>query len=235
MSLLEVKNINAFYGNSQVIFNMSLNISKNKVIALLGRNGAGKSSTFKAITGIINVKSGSIKLEGKELMGNSINSRAKSGIGYVPEDRQVFPEHTVEENINLGKKNNLKNINNWELEKIWETFPLLKNLRHRLAGQLSGGEQQMLSIARTLAGNPEILLLDEPSEGLAPIIVEEIEILIDKLEKIGVTILIAEQNMNFCMKVAKQAIIIDKGQSVWNGSIKDLNKDKETRDKYLAI
>ena len=235
MSLLEVKNINAFYDNSQVLFNMSLDISKNKIIALLGRNGAGKSSTFKAITGIINVKSGSIKLEGKELMGNSINSRAKSGIGYVPEDRQVFPEHTVEENINLGKKNNLKNINNWELEKIWETFPLLKNLRYRLAGQLSGGEQQMLSIARTLAGNPEILLLDEPSEGLAPIIVEEIEILIDKLEKIGVTILIAEQNMNFCMKVAKQAIIIDKGQSVWNGSIKDLNKDKETRDKYLAI
>ena len=112
MSLLEVKNINAFYDNSQVLFNMSLDISKNKIIALLGRNGAGKSSTFKAITGIINVKSGSIKLEGKELMGNSINSRAKSGIGYVPEDRQVFPEHTVEENINLGKKNNLKNINN---------------------------------------------------------------------------------------------------------------------------
>ncbi len=235
MSLLEVKNINAFYDNSQVLFNMSLDISKNKIIALLGRNGAGKSSTFKAITGIINVKSGSIKLEGKELMGNSINSRAKSGIGYVPEDRQVFPEHTVEENINLGKKNNLKNINNWELEKIWETFPLLKNLRHRLAGQLSGGEQQMLSIARTLAGNPEILLLDEPSEGLAPIIVEEIEILIDKLEKIGVTILIAEQNMNFCMKVAKQAIIIDKGKAVWNGSITELNKDKKTRDKYLAI
>ena len=212
MSLLEVKNINAFYDSSQVLFNMNLNISKNKIIALLGRNGAGKSSTFKAITGIINVKSGSIKLDGKELMGNSINSRAKSGIGYVPEDRQVFPEHTVEENINLGKKNNLKNINNWELEKIWDTFPLLKNLRHRLAGQLSGGEQQMLSIARTLAGNPEILLLDEPSEGLAPIIVEEIEILIDKLENIGVTILIAEQNMNFCMKVAKEAIIIDNNE-----------------------
>ena len=189
MSLLEVKNINAFYDSSQVLFNMKINISKNKIIELLGRNGAGKSSTFKAITGIIKVKSGSIKLDGKELMGNSINSRAKSGIGYVPEDRQVFPEHTVEENINLGKKNNLKNINNWELEKIWDTFPLLKNLRHRLAGQLSGGEQQMLSIARTLAGNPEILLLDEPSEGLAPIIVEEIEKLI-KLEKIGVIFLL---------------------------------------------
>ena len=126
MSLLEVKNINAFYDNSQVLFNMNIDISKNKIIALLGRNVAGKSSTFKAITGIINVKSGSIKLEGKELMGKSINSRAKSGIGYVPEDRQVFPDHTVEENINLGKKNNLKNFNNWEIEKIWETFPLLK-------------------------------------------------------------------------------------------------------------
>tara|TARA_B100000686_G_scaffold93040_1_gene99445 strand:- start:16981 stop:17688 length:708 start_codon:yes stop_codon:yes gene_type:complete len=235
MPLLEVKNLNAFYGNSQVLFNLSLNISKNKIIALLGRNGAGKSSTFKAITGIIKVKSGSIKLEGKELVGNSINSRAKVGIGYVPEDRQVFPEHSVEENINLGRKNNLQNINNWQLEKIWDTFPLLKNLRKRLAGQLSGGEQQMLSIARTLAGNPEVLLLDEPSEGLAPIIVEEIEKLLEKLKKFGVTILIAEQNMNFCMKVAKEAIIIDKGQSVWEGSIKDLNKDKKTRDKYLAI
>ena len=174
-------------------------------------------------------------MKGKELVKSSINSRAKAGIGYVPEDRQVFPEHSVEENINLGKKNNHININNWELEKIWDTFPLLKKLRKRLAGQLSGGEQQMLSIARTLAGNPEILLLDEPSEGLAPIIVEEIEKLIEKLEKFGVTILIAEQNMNFCMKVAKEAIIIDKGQSVWKGSIKDLNKDKKTRDKYLAI
>ena len=235
MPLLEVKNLNAFYHNSQVLFDLNLNISKNKTIALLGRNGAGKSSTFKAITGIIKVKSGSIKLEGKELIGNSINSRAKAGIGYVPEDRQVFPEHSVEENIHLGRKNNLQNINNWELEKIWDTFPLLKKLRKRLAGQLSGGEQQMLSIARTLAGNPEILLLDEPSEGLAPIIVEEIEKLLEKLKKFGVTILIAEQNMNFCMKVAKEAIIIDKGQSVWEGSIKNLNRDKKTRDKYLAI
>ena len=235
MNLLETKRINAFYGNSQVLFKMSLNIKKNNIIALLGRNGAGKSSTFKAITGLINVKSGSIKLKGKELIKQSTSKRALAGIGYVPEDRQVFPEHTVEENLELGKKNNLNGIDNWPIDKIWETFPILVKLKNRQAGQLSGGEQQMLSIARTLVGNPEILLLDEPSEGLAPIIVEDIAKILENLKKLGVTILLAEQNMHFCMEVAKEAIIIDKGKAVWTGSLNDLQKDTKTRDKYLAI
>jgi len=235
MNLLETKSINAFYGNSQVLFDMSLNIKKNNIIALLGRNGAGKSSTFKAITGLINVKSGSIKLKGEELIKQPTSKRALSGIGYVPEDRQVFPEHTVEENIELGKKNNLSGEDNWQIDKIWQTFPMLVKLKNRLAGQLSGGEQQMLSIARTLVGNPEILLLDEPSEGLAPIIVEDIVEILENLKKLGVTILLAEQNMHFCMEVAKEAIIIDKGKAVWTGSLNDLQKDTKTRDKYLAI
>jgi branched-chain amino acid transport system ATP-binding protein len=235
MNLLETTSINAFYGNSQVLFEMSLNIKKNNIIALLGRNGAGKSSTFKAITGLINVKSGSIKLKGKELIKQPTSKRALAGIGYVPEDRQVFPEHTVEENIELGKKKNVNGIDNWPINKIWETFPILVKLKSRLAGQLSGGEQQMLSIARTLVGNPEILLLDEPSEGLAPIIVEDIAKILENLKKLGVTILLAEQNMHFCMEVAKEAIIIDKGKAVWTGSLNDLQKDTKTRDKYLAI
>ena len=235
MELLKVQNINAFYGNSQVLFNMNLNIKKNNIIALLGRNGAGKSSTFKAITGFIKVNSGSIKLKGKELINQATNKRALSGIGYVPEDRQVFPEHTVEENLDLGKKNNPDGKDNWPIARVWETFPMLLKLKNRMAGQLSGGEQQMLSIARTLVGNPEILLLDEPSEGLAPIIVEDIAKVLENLKKLGITILLAEQNMHFCLEVAKDAVIIDKGKAVWNGSLKDLQKDTKTRDKYLAI
>ncbi|MFP6779239.1 MAG: ATP-binding cassette domain-containing protein [Alphaproteobacteria bacterium] len=135
----------------------------------------------------------------------------------------------------MEKKNNLNGIDNWPIDKIWETFPILVKLKNRQAGQLSGGEQQMLSIARTLVGNPEILLLDEPSEGLAPIIVEDIAKILENLKKLGVTILLAEQNMHFCMEVAKEAIIIDKGKAVWNGSLNDLQKDTKTRDKYLAI
>ena len=235
MELLKVQNLNAFYGNSQVLFNMNINITNNSIIALLGRNGAGKSSTFKAITGLIHVNSGSILLKGKELIKQATSKRALSGIGYVPEDRQVFPEHTVEENLDLGKKNSSEGKNNWPIDKVWETFPMLIKLKNRMAGQLSGGEQQMLSIARTLVGNPEILLLDEPSEGLAPIIVEDIAVILKNLKKLGVTILLAEQNMHFCLEVAEEAIIIDRGRSVWNGSLKDLQKDTKTRDKYLAI
>ena len=235
MELLKVQNINAFYGNSQVLFNMNINITNNSIIALLGRNGAGKSSTFKAITGLIHVNSGSILLKGKELIKQATSKRALSGIGYVPEDRQVFPEHTVEENLDLGKKNSSEGKNNWPIDKVWDTFPILVQLKNRMAGQLSGGEQQMLSIARTLVGNPEILLLDEPSEGLAPIIVEDIAVILKNLKKLGVTILLAEQNMHFCLEVAEEAIIIDRGRSVWNGSLKDLQKDTKTRDKYLAI
>ncbi len=235
MELLKVQNLNAFYGNSQVLFDMNMNITNNSIIALLGRNGAGKSSTFKAITGLIHVNSGSILLKGKELIKQATSKRALSGIGYVPEDRQVFPEHTVEENLDLGKKNSSEGKNNWPIDKVWDTFPILVQLKNRMAGQLSGGEQQMLSIARTLVGNPEILLLDEPSEGLAPIIVEDIAVILKNLKKLGVTILLAEQNMHFCLEVAEEAIIIDRGRSVWNGSLKDLQKDTKTRDKYLAI
>ena len=235
MELLKVQNLNAFYGNSQVLFNMNINITNNSIIALLGRNGAGKSSTFKAITGLIHVNSGSILLKGKELIKQATSKRALSGIGYVPEDRQVFPEHTVEENLDLGKKNSSEGKNNWPIDKVWDTFPILVQLKNRMAGQLSGGEQQMLSIARTLVGNPEILLLDEPSEGLAPIIVEDIAVILKNLKKLGVTILLAEQNMHFCLEVAEEAIIIDRGRSVWNGSLKELQKDTKTRDKYLAI
>ena len=235
MILLDIKNLDAFYGSSQVLFNLNIGIKQGKITALLGRNGAGKSSTFKAITGMIKIKSGSIILDTINLTNKATNFRAKNGIGYVPEDRQVFPEHTVEENIDLGRKTNRKGKNIWEKELIWENFPVLSKLKKRLAGQLSGGEQQMLSIARTLVGNPSILLLDEPSEGLAPIIVEDISQILLNLKKIGATILLAEQNMHFCMNIAEEAIIIDRGKNVWEGNINQLKKSKEIMNKYLAV
>tara|TARA_B100001013_G_scaffold236553_1_gene145593 strand:+ start:106 stop:813 length:708 start_codon:yes stop_codon:yes gene_type:complete len=235
MILLDIKNLDAFYGSSQVLFNLNIGIKQGKITALLGRNGAGKSSTFKAITGMIKIKSGSIILDTINLTNKATNFRAKNGIGYVPEDRQVFPEHTVEENIDLGRKTNRKGKNIWEKEIIWENFPVLSKLKKRLAGQLSGGEQQMLSIARTLVGNPSILLLDEPSEGLAPIIVEDISQILLNLKKIGATILLAEQNMHFCMNIAEEAIIIDRGKNVWEGNINQLKKSKEIMNKYLAV
>ena len=235
MILLDIKNLDAFYGSSQVLFNLNIGIKQGKITALLGRNGAGKSSTFKAITGMIKIKSGSIILDTIDLTNKATNFRAQNGIGYVPEDRQVFPEHTVEENIDLGKKTNRKGKNIWEKEKIWETFPVLSKLKKRLAGQLSGGEQQMLSIARTLVGNPSILLLDEPSEGLAPIIIEDISQILLNLKKIGATILLAEQNMHFCMNIAEEAIIIDRGKNVWKGNINQLKKNKKIMNKYLAV
>ena len=235
MILLDIKNLDAFYGSSQVLFNLNIGIKQGKITALLGRNGAGKSSTFKAITGMIKIKSGSIILDTINLTNKATNFRAKNGIGYVPEDRQVFPEHTVEENIDLGRKTNRKGKNIWEKELIWENFPVLSKLKKRLAGQLSGGEQQMLSIARTLVGNPSILLLDEPSEGLAPIIVEDISQILLNLKKIGATILLAEQNMHFCMNIAEEAIIIDRGKNVWKGNINQLKKNKKIMNKYLAV
>jgi len=233
--LLNIKNLNASYNNSQVLFNLNIVIQERKITALLGRNGAGKSSTFKAITGMIKINSGSIIFDKKDLTNKATNFRAKNGIGYVPEDREVFPEHTVEENIDLGKKNSVNGDNIWEKEKIWKTFPVLSKLKKRLAGQLSGGEQQMLSIARTLVGNPSILLLDEPSEGLAPIIVKDISNILLELKKAGTTILLAEQNMHFCMNIAEEAIIIDRGKNVWEGNIEKLRKNKNIMNRYLAV
>lgn len=235
MSFLEIKNLNASYARSQILFDLNIDIQEGKITALLGRNGAGKSSTFKAITGMIKINSGSIALNNKDLTNKPTYYRSKNGIGYVPEEREVFPEHTVEENIDLGKKTNKNGNNIWGKEKIWDTFPLLSKLKRRLAGQLSGGEQQMLSIARTLVGNPSILLLDEPSEGLAPIIIQDISKILLDLKKTGATILLAEQNMHFCMKIAEQAIIIDRGRNVWKGTIRQLKKEKKTMNRYLAV
>ena len=189
--ILGVEGLNVFYGKSQILFDLSLEVAEGQTMALLGRNGAGKSTTLKAIAGLLSPREGIVRVLGQDLTGRRPHVMARAGLGYVPEDRQVFPEHSVEDNLLIAQKKGPDGRQDWTLSRIYEVFPLLAPLRLRLAGQLSGGEQQMLAIARTLMGNPTVLLLDEPSEGLAPLVVARIAELLHHLRATGGTILIA--------------------------------------------
>jgi branched-chain amino acid transport system ATP-binding protein len=233
--LLQVEAADVFYGSSQILFGVDLTVRQGETMALLGRNGAGKSTTFKTIAGLAPPRRGRVRLTGKPISGRAPYHIARAGIGYVPEDRQVFPDHTVHDNLLIGGKPGPRGDRHWTTERIYEVFPLLVPLQGRRAGRLSGGEQQMLTIARTLMGNPDILLLDEPSEGLAPLIVQAIGALIRNLRDAGVTILIAEQNMHFCLGIATHATIVDKGQVVYRGTIDELRGDPAVTKRYLAV
>jgi len=232
---LKVEGIDVYYGASKILFDVSLEVTSGRTLALLGLNGAGKSTTMKAIAGIVPPRKGRVTVLGQDVTGKKPYRIAHAGIGYVPEDRQVFPQHSVEDNLMIGAKTGLKGETSWNRETIYEIFPVLAGMKDRRAGLMSGGEQQMLSIARTLMGNPEILLLDEPSEGLAPIIVQAIGQLIQKLRSMGVTIVIAEQNMHFCLGISEDAAVIDKGAIVYRGTIQDLRANEEVTRRYLAI
>jgi len=233
--LLQMEGADVFYGASQILFGVDLTLERGQTMALLGRNGAGKSTTFKAIAGIAPPRRGRVLLEGQTVSGRPPYRIARAGIGYVPEDRQVFPEHSVADNLLVGAKRGANGQADWTAERIYEVFPILAGMRTRMAGRLSGGEQQMLTIARTLMGNPDILLLDEPSEGLAPIIVQAIARLIRTLRDTGIAILLAEQNMHFCLDVATHATIIDKGQIVYRAGIAELRGNEAITRRYLAV
>lgn len=233
--IVEVDGLDVFYGKSQILFGVGLELRQGQTLALLGRNGAGKSTTMKAIAGVVPARRGRIQVHGRDLSGAPSHTLARAGLGFVPEDRQVFPEHTVEENLEIGHKKGPNGEDAWSLDRVFEVFPLLLPLRKRLAGRLSGGEQQMLAIARTLMGNPSVLLLDEPSEGLAPIVVQRIAELLRTLRGGGATILIAEQNMHFCLGIASDAIVIDKGAIVYRDTIAALKANDDVRRRYLAM
>jgi branched-chain amino acid transport system ATP-binding protein len=233
--LLQIQGADVFYGASQILFGVDLDIEKGQTMALLGRNGAGKSTTFKMIAGLAPPRRGKVVFGGVPISGRPAFRIARAGIGFVPEDRQVFPEHTVDDNLIVGAKKGAHGEDHWTRARIYEVFPILAQMKNRHAGRLSGGEQQMLTIARTLMGNPEVMLLDEPSEGLAPIIVQAIGELIRTLRDMGVTILLAEQNMHFCLGIATHATVIDKGQIVYTGSIEDLRDDDAIKQRYLAV
>jgi branched-chain amino acid transport system ATP-binding protein len=233
--MLQMEKADVFYGASQILFGVDLIVQKGDTMALLGRNGAGKSTTFKAIAGIAPPRRGRIMLDSKIISGRAPYRIARAGIGYVPEDRQVFPDHTVDDNLLIGAKRNAQGAQAWTTQRVYEVFPILASMRGRKAGRLSGGEQQMLTIARTLMGNPDILLLDEPSEGLAPIIVQAIGSLIRTLRDTGVTILIAEQNMHFCLGIATHATVVDKGQVVYRATIGELRSNDAIIKRHLAL
>jgi branched-chain amino acid transport system ATP-binding protein len=233
--MFEAQGIDVFYGSSQILFGVSIAVVEGQTMALLGRNGAGKSTTLKAIAGIAPPARGRVRVIDREVQGRKPHVIARAGMGFVPEDRQVFPEHSVEDNLTIAAKKGPAGEDYWNLARVYEMFPLLAPLKQRMAGHLSGGEQQMLTIARTLMGNPVGLLLDEPSEGLAPVIVERIGELLRKLRDMGVTVLLAEQNMHFCLGIASHATIIDKGQIVYRDTIEAIKSNNAVKSRYLAL
>jgi len=234
-TLFRADNIDVFYGSSQILFGVTIELGEGQTMALLGRNGAGKSTTLKAIAGLAPPRRGRIVVTGTDMQNRKPHLIARAGVGFVPEDRQVFPDHTVEDNLEIAAKKGPDGQDYWNLTRIYDVFPLLLPLRNRQAGRLSGGEQQMLAIARTLMGNPIALLLDEPSEGLAPIVVQRIAEVLHRLRETGASILIAEQNMHFCLGIASDATVIDKGQIVYRDTIGGLKANSEIRARYLAI
>jgi branched-chain amino acid transport system ATP-binding protein len=232
--LLELQAVNSYYGRAHVLYDVSLALGRGEVVVLLGRNGAGKSTTFKSIVGLVTVR-GDVRFRGQGIHGLGPHRIARLGVGYVPEDRQVFPNLTVADNLQIGAKRAPDGSTRWTVERLRETFPLLAQLMSRLGGTLSGGEQQIVTIARTLMGNPDLLLLDEPSEGLAPAIVKTLAALVERLRAEGVTVLLSEQNVHFSLRVADRAYIIDSGQIRYEGRVEALRAEPEIMKRYLAV
>jgi len=232
---LEIEKINTFYGLSHILFDVTLNVERGEVVVLLGRNGAGKTTTMISIMGINPPKSGVIRYQGKDITGLAPYKAARLGIGFVPEDRRIFPDLTVYANLDVGRKASQSNAITWTPERIYQLFPILKKLAQQRGGTLSGGEKQMLTIARTLLGNPDFLLLDEPSEGLAPLIVKSLGDFINVIKKEGMTVLLSEQNSKFALKHANRAYIVDNGAIKYQGSISDLEQNEDVKKRYLAV
>lgn len=232
---LQVQGINTYYGLSHILFDVSLKVDKGEVVVLLGRNGAGKTTTMRSIMGLTAPKNGKIVFNGADITGLAPYRAARQGLGFVPEDRRIFPDLTVKANLEVGKRSDSRKTAKWSIDRVYEFFPRLKELSNRRGGNLSGGEQQMLTIGRTLMGNPELILLDEPTEGLAPIIVKVLGDFIDILKSEGTTILLSEQNVKFSLKHSDRAYIVDSGHIKYEGSISDLEKDEEIKKRYLAV
>jgi branched-chain amino acid transport system ATP-binding protein len=234
--MLSVSGLSARYGRAEVLAGVSLDVSAGEVLVLLGRNGAGKSTTIKAVMGLVRPSAGRVVLEGRDITGAAPFEAARLGLGYVPEDRRVFAGLTVAENLEVGRKAAQgRGGEAWTAERMYALFPSLAAMRERPAGRMSGGEQQMLSIGRTLMGNPRLLLLDEPSEGLAPVVVERMAVAVRELKARGLSILLSEQNLQLAGAVGDSAAIIEGGRIRWRGGLEALMRDEETQSRYLAV
>ncbi|MEA3360573.1 MAG: ABC transporter ATP-binding protein [Thermodesulfobacteriota bacterium] len=232
--MLKVEEIHTYYGMSHILFGVSLNVSKGEIVCLLGRNGAGKSTTMRSIMGLTPPRQGKISFKGNAIAGKKPYQLARSGIGYVPDNRRVFADLTVKDNLEISERI-ISGENSWNVDSVYDFFPALRQIDSRKAGFLSGGEQQMLTIARALMTNPEFLLLDEPTEGLAPMIIEILEKQISVLRDKGLTVLLAEQNLNVSLNLSNRGYIIDNGVIRYHGSVEDLRDNEEIRKKYLLV
>lgn len=232
--MLEVKEIHSYYGKSHILHGTSMELREGEIVCLLGRNGVGKSTTLKSINGLVQPKSGSISFAGTELVGKQPFEIARLGVGYVPEDRRIFHSLTVHENLLMGLKKG-GNIGAWTIDRVYDVFPNLAQRRGNKGGHLSGGEQQMLTVMRTLVGNPRLILVDEPTEGLAPIIVNNVLEMLSTIRESGVTILLVEQNFKAAVKVADRFYIMSKGQIVFQGDTAELLDADEVRRNYLEV
>jgi len=231
--MLEVKEIHTYYGTSHILFGISFNVKEGEAVCLLGRNGAGKTTTFRSIIGLTPPKKGSIKFRDKEIIGKPPYRIAKMGIGFVPDTRRIFPDLTVRQNILVARREKEKGV--WNLETIYALFPKLRELDTHMGTQLSGGEQQMLTVARTLMTNPELLLLDEPGEGLAPLVIQAMKEQLGEIKKLGITMLICEHNVGLATALSDRGYVIDKGTIRYQGTIEELQKNEEVRKKYLMV
>ncbi len=236
--ILELKDVNTFYEKSHVLQEVSMEVDEGEVVGLLGRNGVGKSTTLKGICGVVVPRSGSIRFKGKDIVGMRPHQITRIGIGYVPEDRRIFPNLTVRQNLLLGIKpgqQENKDKGGWSIDRAYELFPQLKKRDGHKGGNLSGGEQQMLTIVRTLMGNPELLLLDEPTEGLAPMLVEAVSKVIQEIHQAGISILLVEQSFEVVLDLTSRAYVMGKGRIVFAGTSQELADNHEVREKYLEV
>jgi branched-chain amino acid transport system ATP-binding protein len=238
--LLDVKSLSAWYGGAHILFDIALQVKRGEVVALMGRNGAGKSTTLKALMGMVEKRRGQVHFMGRDISRLEPHAIASAGLGYVPEDRRIFTDLTVLENLEVGRQPPRKGVQGqtlepWTPQRLFKLFPNLGEMPDRPGGRMSGGEQQMLTVARTLMGNPYLVLLDEPSEGVAPVIVEGMVQMILELKAAGVSILLSEQNLHFATLVSDRAYVLEKGQIRYQGTMQDLAADDEVRRAYLSM
>ena len=239
-AILAVENLSAWYGAARILYDLAFEVRRGEVVALMGRNGAGKSTTMKAVMGLVGRRSGAVRFNGQDIARAKPFEIARLGLGFTPEDRRIFSDLTVLENLDVGRQPPRRFADGtpapaWTEEKLFALFPNLGEMPHRLGGRMSGGEQQMLTVARTLMGNPLLVLLDEPSEGVAPVIVEQMANTILELKNEGLSILLSEQNVHFAELVSDRVYVLEKGQIRWQGGMAELAQDTEMQRTYLTV
>ena len=234
-AMLSVQGLSAWYGRAQILFELDLNVRSGECVALMGRNGAGKSTTMKALMGLVALRSGRVQFRGHEVANWPTHRIARAGLGWVPEDRRIFTELTVRENLAVARQPRREGAPFWDEAAVFNLFPNLAGMAARSAARMSGGEQQMLTIARTLMGQPHLLLLDEPSEGVAPLIVEQLAHTINHLKAQGLGVLLSEQNIHFARLVSERALVLEKGELRWSGTMAGLMEDEAVQRDFLSL